>query len=421
MQGKREKSDGVTAITADQNSPNLNRTVVVGYSDRGMRDFGRWWGAVTGILFCLLAPASWGQQDDAPGWAERWLGPVASPQRTLDEAGKHGVAFQYQFIHDLSAIPVGNSMEHSWFGRSTWTLSAAVDLEKTTGWRGTSGFVSMKQHVLEFGQMEGGFAQGYSNLDAGPYTMFYEGWLQQRTLGGKLTLKAGQMDANADFAAVPTAADFLNSSMGYSPTVMDFATYPVPQPGVVVSTQFWSAMRLEAGEFRTPGGRMSLFEGDRTWEAGESERAGRAAIGMWHLTESLTRPDGREAGGTNGVYGVLEQSLWSWGLANGKTRNLSGYLQAGTGNAQVNPYRRHLGGGMVLNGPIARRSVDAAGIAASWVDLGDGGKETVVETYYKLNLGKAVSLVPDVQYFRNPGGSAQSEALVVTPRLVIAF
>ncbi|HVT96377.1 MAG TPA: carbohydrate porin [Acidobacteriaceae bacterium] len=349
------------------------------------------------------------------------MGPVASPQRTLDEAGKHGVAFQYQYTHDLSAIPLGNSMEHGWFGRSTWTLSAAVDLEKTMGWRGTSGVVSMKQHVLEFGRMDRGFAQGYSNLDADPYTMLYEGWIQQQTLGGKLTLKAGQMDSNADFDALPLAGDFLNSSMGYSPTVMEFPSYPVPQPAVEALANLGRATRVAAGEFRTAGGRMSLFQGDRTWAIGTGERAGRAAVGMWHLTESLARPDGVAVRGTNGFYGVLEQSLWNGPLADGKTRTLSGYLQAGTGAARVNPFRAHLGGGVVMSGQWGKRPSDAVGAAASWVDLGSAGRETVVETYYKLCLGKAVSLVPDVQYFRNPGGSPHGEALVVTPRLVFAF
>jgi carbohydrate-selective porin OprB len=386
-----------------------------------LRDIRKTWlEAVTGVLFCLVTPVGWAQQEAS--WAARWLAPLANPQSSLEEAGQHGVAFQYQYVHDLSAIPVGSSMEHAWFGRSTWTLSAAVDLDKTMGWHGSSGFVSMKQHVLEFGRMDDGFAQGYSNLDAEPYTMLYEGWIQQQTLGGRLTLKAGQMDSNADFDALPSAGDFLNSSMGYSPTVMDFATYPLPQPGAVVSAELGRATRVEAGEFRTAGGRMSLLEGDRTWEAGAKERAGRAGIGMWHLTERLLRPDGKTVGGTSGFYGVLEQSLWTRGLANGKARTLEGYLQAGTGNEQVNPYRAHLGGGLVMSGPLEKRTADAAGIAASWVDLGAGGRETVIETYYKLKLGRTMSLVPDVQYFRNPGGcAAGGDALVLTPRLVLTF
>ncbi len=143
---------------------------------------------------------------------------------------------------------------------------------------------------------------------------------------------------------------------------------------------------------------------------------------MWNLNESLPRLDGAISAGSSGFYAVLEQSLWSRPIADGKTRTLAGYLQGGTGDEQTNPYMGHLGGGLVLSGPSSRRTGDGVGIAASWVHLGDRGCETVVETYYKLSLGRAVSLISDLQYFMNPGGSgAQSDALVVTPRLVVAF
>jgi carbohydrate-selective porin OprB len=347
---------------------------------------------------------------------ERLVTPANLPQ----QAETRGIGLQYQYVNDLSAIPSGPPGEPSWFSRYTWTLSAAIDFRKTMGWSGTSGYVSVKQHGLEFGETGNSVAQGYSNLDTDPHTTLYEAWLQQ-TLGGKLTLKAGRIDANVDFDAAPAAADFLNSSMGYSPTLMGFPSYPAPQPAVELSAAFPSATRLSAGEFRTTDGWISLLESNRSWHGGADQSGGSATMGMWHLTKPLTRLDGTPVAGTSGFYGVLEQALWTRPSKNENTRTLAGYLQLGTGDKQVNPCSEHLGGGLVISGPLGRRPVDSAGIAASWVHL-TGGSETVLEAYYKLSLSRSVSLVPDLQYFRNPQGSGDPTAMIViTPRLVITF
>jgi carbohydrate-selective porin OprB len=259
----------------------------------------------------------------------------------------------YQYDHDLSAIPSAAPGAPGWFGRYTWTLSATMDFRKLMGRNQASGTVSLQQHEPEFGQVDAGVDQAYSNLDCDHHTTMDEAWIQQRALGGKLTLKAGRIDANADFDTVPVASGFLNSSMGYSPTLMEFPSYPAPQPGVEVSAMLGRATRMAGGEFRTPGGRMTLVEGDQTWGGGSGPggdgRSGRLATGMWRLTKAMTRTDGT-AGGTGGIYGVLQQSLWKGPLAGGRARTLSGFLQAGSGDKQVNPYSGHLGGGLVWSG-----------------------------------------------------------------------
>ena len=62
------------------------------------------------------------------------------------------------------------------------------------------------------------------------------------------------------------------------------------------------------------------------------------------------------------------------------------------------------------------------GIAASHVRPASGQSETVIDTYYKLNLGGKLLLVPDAQVFLNPGGNEKRGAMVVlTPRLIFSF
>lgn len=140
------------------------------------------------------------------------------------------------------------------------------------------------------------------------------------------------------------------------------------------------------------------------------------------------RFDGEQTSGTHGYYGVVEQALWRRRASQGgKENQLALFLQMGTGDGHENPYTRHLGGGVVMDAPIPARPGDTAGISVSRVhfsddpDCGFGNKaELAVETYYKITLVGSLSLVPDLQYFRNPDGSSDNY-VVFTPRIVIAF
>jgi carbohydrate-selective porin OprB len=388
--------------------------------------FGKWskgraaqWLAVLPFFFF---PQAWSQQG-VPLPVFRWAGTLTDPRGAIEQAARRGVSFQYQYIDEVSQAPIGAPGSHDWYGRYTWTLAAAADMHQAMGWSGTSGFASMKEHAREFGRLYSGVAQGFSNQDAPARTALYEAWMEQSLLDGRLTLKAGRVDANTDFDAVPTAGDFLNSSMGYSPTIMGFPSYPQPQPAVELSVMPQKTTRAGVAEFRTAGGRLFLAEADRTWSVGRDARAGRAAVGGWRLTESLSRFDGVTASGTGGLYGVVEQVLWVQPEAGASARSLAAFLQVGTGDERVNPYSRHVGGGLVLTGTLHRRPHDSAGAAATWVRLApETGGETAVEVYYKLNLSRAVWLVSDVQYFSHPDGIAvHGPSVVATPRLVFNF
>jgi porin len=149
--------------------------------------------------------------------------------------------------------------------------------------------------------------------------------------------------------------------------------------------------------------------------------------------------DGDELSGTGGFYVVAEQMLWRGVVTppkGGKARaeetpqpNVAVFWQYGTANAEVSPFTRHVGGGMVWRGPWARRRGDVFGFGATWVTLNnepeDGFKrssELTLEAFYKIRIARFLSIVPDVQYIHSPGGlSSQRDCLVATPRLTISF
>jgi len=347
-----------------------------------------------------------------------------------DEMSRIGLTFQGLYVNDWTFGSDGNEQDR-WFGRYSFDFLLNVDGEKLVGWRGASASLRLKQHLPQFGD-ENSYSrvsQLYSNIDGNSRTSIYELWLQQTTLSNKLRVKVGKVDASSEFATVAIAADFLNASMGFSPTVMYFPTYPEPKPGIMSFVYPNDRYFVGAGVFRTNGdGTLSIAEGGVNWIAGHNERSGKATLGFWHLQQELACFDGDTAHRTHGFYSVLQQSLWRQTPgAPFHTREVSAFLQFGTGDGDMNPFTKHFGGGLVLNQPFSAH--DAIGIGTTWVDFThqpsaafDSETELVIEAYYKVQIHRNVTLEPDFQFFHNPGGiQPHSNLLALTPRLILSF
>jgi len=180
-----------------------------------------------------------------------------------DEMSRIGLTFQGLYVNDWTFGSDGNEQDR-WFGRYSFDFFLNVDGEKLVGWRGASASLRLKQHLPQFGD-ENSYSrvsQLYSNIDGNSRTSIYELWLQQTTLSNKLRVKVGKVDASSEFATVAIAADFLNASMGFSPTVMYFPTYPEPKPGIMSFVYPNDRYFVGAGVFRTNGdGTLSIAEG----------------------------------------------------------------------------------------------------------------------------------------------------------------
>lgn len=356
---------------------------------------------------------------------------VVSLSRTLLRGlDRRGLSFEGLVVYDWSKTLAADKDSGRGFGRYSFDLSMPVDGLKLFGLKGSAGLVRLKHHLNHFGETYDGAAQLYSNIDAPSRTTLYELWFEQKLFSDKLRLKGGKIDANTEFATVPGAADFLNSSMGFSPTILAFPTYPEPKLGL---SAFWQALNhygIGIGVFQTASGpTLSIVEPGRTWKFGETEHPGRLSLGYWRLDGRVARFDGDESSGTQGFYSVMEQSVWRQPLTEKIDRELSIYFQAGWAEGGVSPFTHHFGSGAILSSPFKKRRQDAIGAAVTLVrfsadpDAGfDRLGELTIETYYKASFGKHLSLVQDFQYLHHPGGSREiGDCPVVTPRLVISF
>jgi len=371
----------------------------------------------------VFSHAGSGQTFLDPGHA---IGPVVS-------AGKH---FQ-QVLSDRGISP-GATMIYDWsksidgqdsgtgFGRQLLDAGLAFDGKKLWGITGSAGMVRLRSHGESFGDDWAHEEQIVSNIDASPRTTLYEAWIEQRLLADKLRLKAGKIDANTEFAVVTTASDFLNSSMGYSPTIVAFPSYPEPKPGFNAFVHTTATSAFGWGMFETTtGGTLMIFEPSKTWHVGQTEKQGRISGGYWRLGGNVARFGGGTSAGTQGFYSVLEQVIWR----NSDTRCVSTFFQFGAADGQVSPFERHFSAGAVLQGLFRRRLHDSIGIAGTWVrsssapdkDL-DAPSELIFESYYKVALSSHLSLVQDFQFIHHPDGlRSYPDCPILTPRLVASF
>ena len=340
---------------------------------------------------------------------------------------ERGFSLNGLLVHDWSWELSRSELSPEGFGRYSLDLTLHADGQKLLGWKGAAASARLKQHIQEFSDGDD-LQQLYSNIDAPSRTSLYELWLEQRWDGQKFRIKGGKIDSNSDFAVVQGAGDFLNSSMGYSPTIVAFPTYPEPKPGLVGSFQPVRRAVITAGNFWTGScGNLLLVEPGWKW-ATHGDLDGRASVGSWYLIGPADRSDGRAAGSAYGFYSVVEQSLWRKPLARqDANRSLSSFLQLGRTPDRAGKYPFHLGGGLVLQAPFARRPGDSTGLAGTWVRMQPGGtevslakEELIIESYYNLSLAKHLALIQDLQFVHSPG-SPSDDGPILTLRAMYSF
>jgi porin len=346
----------------------------------------------------------------------------------MNQLAQRGISFHAMFVEDWSREWNHSSVSDYGFGRYSLDFTLMVDGEKSIGWKGATASVRLKQHIREVGHGDDWPCQLYSNIDAPSRTTMYELWLEQKAAGSKFRLKLGKFDSNTEFAVVESAGDFLNSSMGFSPTIVNFPSYPEPKPGAGV---FFSPIKnheVKMGLFQSAGsGTLSLMEPGRRWST-KNDLTGRLSIGYWRIDGAITKFDGNQVPATQGVYSVFEQGLWRQTLKrHDGERVLSTFLQLGQADGDVSAMSGHVGGGLILQAPFSSRPGDFIGVGATRARLAapasksDTDEELILETFYKAVLAKNFVFEQDFQYLHQPKGISLSSGPVISSRLIFAF
>lgn len=287
-----------------------------------------------------------------------------------------------------------------------------------------------------------GSAQGVSNLETDPYTQLTELFLEQTAFDERIRIRIGKQDANRDFGTPRFGGNFINNNFGMFPNVA-LPSYPTTGLGalVVVTPVAWLTSKLAIYEgspekgglglttaFRDGGGATLAGGIAATHHYGPGNRdSGTTSLGVWWQSNDVAEVGvpgnaARMFDDNAGFFVQNDERIYLHPEDPSDPRGLSVILRFSWAQPDRNELGRYAGGSAAWHG-IGPRTNDTAGIGGGYYTIADPlggsagpGSEWFIEGFYKLRLTNFVSLQPDAQVFRHPGGDGR-DALVAGMRL----
>ncbi|BFT30350.1 hypothetical protein D210916BOD24_15260 [Alteromonas sp. D210916BOD_24] len=274
-------------------------------------------------------------------------------------------------------------------------LYAKYDLSKLIGTK-SAFYSSFAMHRGDRARPEGNL-QGFNNIDADEIAKVYEAFFQFE-FSEKHSIKIGRQDANVDFAAPNFAGEFLNPSMGFSPTIL-LPSYGTPVLAVSYHHSISDSANIKLGLFEST---LSNKTFDEQFIIAQYEHIFSSGIyiklGGWYDT-SIDYGNG---------YAIAEYQY---------NNDVSITLQYGEANREKVGLTNHLG--ISLNRYNLFYPNDVIGIGYTTVNA-KASNEHIVEFFYGYQLSEHIKLKADVQNI-NSKGVFNSTSNVVTTTLRFQF
>ncbi len=291
-----------------------------------------------------------------------------------------------------------------------------------------------------------GDVQLFSNIDSTPRSenefLLMEYWYEHSLADGDLIFKIGKQDANADFCYTDLGGDFLNSSFGFSPTVL-LVSWPNTSMGITGIANLTDLVQYKAAVFdgapslgRLTGGlsgfttlgdqgALTLHEVAFLPQLGANgDLPGTYKVGAWYHTHSFANL-ATGVGTVRGNYGFwtsADQMVWKESDSDEEPQGLGIFAQYGWSPSDRNLVDNYFGVGATYRGLIPERDLDLTGIglATAWLSTPGTDSERAFEIFYKTQINNWASLQPDFTYIANPGGAGK-DATVIGLRTEIVF
>lgn len=307
-------------------------------------------------------------------------------------------------------------------------------------------------------------------------------WFEQNFWGEVLSVRAGQILADSEFAISDYAGLFINGTFGW-PALASLnlpeggPAYPMGTLGARVRwtpihwLSFQSAVfqgNVFAQDVNRYGFRWRLdaengfsffSELQARWNHAEGEKGlpGQVKVGAWFQTGAAADAlADSTSSGNSGYYAILDQLVFrepAPGVAgDGKTcaggksfkarvdaaesdQGLGCFARVGFAPADRNFLSFYCDAGVTYKGLIPTRDQDTLGCAFAYGQLSSGGRisvaeegfdpagaEMVLEVSYQAQITPALILQPDIQYVIQPGARSDlGNALVIGGRASITF
>jgi carbohydrate-selective porin OprB len=281
-----------------------------------------------------------------------------------------------------------------------WVIDA--DFQKMVGWTGGSARLNPLWIAGDGIAKDVGDLAQVSNISASGGTRIFEAWLQQNFGDHALSIRAGIMGADQEFAISPSSLLLYNSSFGaplFLTANLRSPVYPVGGLGARVRCE--------------PGGGLYLMGGvyDGNADLADVNRTG--------VRIKLQHGDGQ-----------FDKRLYKEGPLPG---TLDYHLRVGFAQQDRSLVHFALSTGVRSTGPIPGRPLDVAGLGWIYARISPyyaeaqpqpepWSYESVLEATYQFFVTPAWSFQPDIQYVMHPGGSTLiRNATVLGFRVDITF
>ena len=309
-----------------------------------------------------------------------------------------------------------------------------ADLEKLVGWQGAAAHVDVLNNSGEAPNDDVGTLQGVDNIEVSRQRLrLFEAWFEQTW--GSASLRAGLYDLNSEFYANDAAGLLMAPAFGIGSEIA--ATGP-NGPSIFPSTalaaryqRVWdndayfrgAAVNADAGVLGDPDGVDFSFDDGFLFiaEAGvDGER--KIAGGVWRYSErqdDIREPEREVA---QGAYVVFEQPLND---AEG-ARATTAFLRAGVSDGETTPFEGGWQAGLLVERVFSGRPASVFSVGMNQGLISDGHRqnqidagvamtdaEFQVEMTYADEVMPGVTLQPDVQWVRRPGGDRDIEDAIV--------
>ncbi|WGS53641.1 carbohydrate porin [Paraburkholderia sp. D15] len=381
--------------------------------------------------------------------------------------GKYGVTLQLTETSEvLSNLRGGLARGADYDGLTTATVQ--MDTQKAFGLPGGLFNVSALQiHGANLSANKLGTLNTASGIEAQDTTRLWELWYQQSFLNKRIDVKVGQQSIDQEFITSTNSALFVNTMFGW-PALPSYdmpsggPAYPLSDLGVRVRGQITPTLTALAGVFdgdplgNNPNNKSgtnfnlhngTLFIGELQYalnQPSDGEMVGMGGgglpgtykVGVWYNNGSfadqrfdntgLSLANPASSGvaqnhhGDYSFYAVADQMIWRPDPDEPRSLNVFARVMGAPGDRNLVSVAANVG--VVLKAPFAGRDNDSAGIALTYIKIGNhangldqdnlafsGGpygvrtSETTLEATYQYQVNPWWQLQADAQYTFNAG------------------
>jgi porin len=389
-----------------------------------------------------------------------------------------GVKFSATYIADVLGNPTGGLHQGAVY-EGRLNLAIDLDLARLAGAQGLSFHANVFQiHGRGLSRDEIGNIMLASSIEALSTTRLYEAWLEQKFAGGKYSVRAGQLAADAEFITSKYTDVFINATYGWPAITAANMPSGGPSPplaamGARLKAELDPSITVLAaifdGDAAGPGAGdpqernrygLNFRVNDPALMLGEVQYAynqakdaaglpGTVKLGGWYhagrFADQRFAANGVSQADPNasampaqhrsdfGIYGVFEQQVVK--IAGQDERGVGVFTRISASPDDRNPIGFYADGGVNVQGPLAARPNDKLGLGFAYARISNRARdldrdfeslahdgrpvrdaERLLSLSYLAEIRKGWVVHPSFQYIIHPGGGYVLDAGV--PRAV---